>query len=89
KKEQEICIRAHLNRQIEVVSPAIICLLGGVAAKALLGRERVSEIRGEASRRGKEVFFPTCHPAAAGRSRSWYRALSQDMKNLHTLMRSE
>lgn len=84
-EEMGVCVQAHLRRQIEVISPNIICLLGGVAAKALLGRERVSEIRGKIFRRGSEILFPTYHPAAAGRNRFWRYCLGEDLKRLRTL----
>jgi DNA polymerase len=86
KREAEICIEAHLRRQIEVIDPAIICLLGGVATKALLGIDRLSEGRGRVFQRGGRVYFPTYHPAAAGRSRLWHRILREDMKELSRLV---
>lgn len=89
KQEYTTCIQAHLWRQIEAIAPTVICLLGGVAAEALLGMSRLSQIRGEVLRRGQNLFFPTYHPAAAGRSRSWYRALSEDMAKLPTMVQSE
>lgn len=85
REEVDVCVQTHLRRQIEVISPQIICLLGGVAAKALLGKERVSEIRGEFFRRGSEILLPTYHPAAAGRNRSWRYCLREDLKRLRTV----
>jgi len=86
--EWETCIQAHLRRQIDVIDPAIICLLGGVATKALLGMDRLSEGRGRIFRRENRIFFPTYHPAAAGRNRSWHRVFSEDMVRLHSLTQS-
>jgi DNA polymerase len=88
RSEQETCIRAHGRRQIQVIQPKIICLLGGVSAKALLGIERVSDKRGKITEKEGYRFFPTYHPAAAGRSRAWHRALSRDMKRLRELVES-
>ena len=89
KWEWETCIQAHLRRQIDVIDPTIICLLGGVATKALLGNDRLSEGRGRIFRRENRIFFPTYHPAGAGRNRSWYRAFSKDMVRLHSLAQSK
>jgi len=89
KWEWETCIQAHLRRQIGVIDPAIICLLGGVATKALLGRDRLSEGRGRIVQRENRIFFPTYHPAAAGRNRSWHRVFSKDMARLHSLAQSK
>ena len=86
--EQETCLRAHGQRQIQIIQPKIICLLGGVAAGALLGIKRVSEKRGKISEKAGYRFFPTYHPAAAGRSRTWHQALSRDMKRLRELLES-
>jgi uracil-DNA glycosylase family 4 len=86
KREYETCIQAHLWRQIDALDPVIICLLGRVAAEALLGVSGLSEIRGKIFRKGEYRFFPTYHPAAAGRSRSWYRGLAEDMGQLHSFM---
>jgi DNA polymerase len=88
KWEWETCIQAHLRRQIDVIDPGIICLLGGVATKALLGMDRLSEGRGRIFRGGNRIFFPTYHPAAAGRSRSWHRVFFEDMARLHSLAQS-
>jgi uracil-DNA glycosylase family 4 len=88
RSEQETCFRAHGQRQIQIIQPKVICLLGGVAAKTLLGIERVSEKRGKISEKGGYRFFPTYHPAAAGRSRTWHQALSRDMKRLRELLES-
>ncbi|NIS62148.1 MAG: uracil-DNA glycosylase [Proteobacteria bacterium] len=89
KCEWEKCIQAHLWRQIDAIDPAIICLLGGVATKALLGMDRLSEGRGRIFRRGNRVFFPTYHPAGAGRNATWYRIFSEDMARLHSLAQSK
>ena len=89
KKEYETCIETHLWRQVEAIRPTIICLLGGVAAEALLGVNGLSEIRGKIFRRGELRFFPTYHPAAAGRSHAWYKALSEDLGRLHALMQPD
>lgn len=89
KWEWETCIQAHLRRQIDVIDPAIICLLGGVATKALLGMDRLLGQRGRIFRRENRIFFPTYHPAAAGRNRSWYRDFCEDMEKFRRLARSK
>jgi len=89
KKEYETCIDAYLWRQIEVVNPTIICLLGGVATHSILGVNGLSDARGKIFRRGSFRLLPTYHPAAAGRNRSWHRGLLEDMARLHALVQSE
>jgi DNA polymerase len=89
KQEYKTCVDAYLWRQIEAVNPTIICLLGGVAAQCLLGVNGLSDVRGKIFRRGSFRFLPTYHPAAAGRNRSWHRALLEDMAQLHALVQGE
>ena len=80
--EFSICIQAHLNRQIAVLNPKVIVLLGGVAAKAILGEKNVSEIRGRSLNRDGRVFFPTYHPAAALRNPKWKKDLISDLHGI-------
>jgi uracil-DNA glycosylase family 4 len=85
KGEVATCVAAHLRRQIEVISPDIICLLGGVAVGALLGATPLSLVRGRPLRR-EHVFLPTYHPAAAGRNPRWRQAFTEDMLLLGRLL---
>lgn len=85
KAEIETCVTAHLQRQIKAISPEIICLLGGVAVVALLGVTRLSAVRGQLLHREHE-FFPTYHPAAAGRNPHWRQVFMEDMVRLRGLV---
>ena len=84
KSEVETCVAAHLRRQINVIQPDVICLLGGVSAKALLGESNVSRIRGRPIQ-GDRLYFPTYHPAAAGRNPAWRTAFEADLMQLRNL----
>ncbi|MFQ5951630.1 MAG: uracil-DNA glycosylase [Candidatus Geothermarchaeales archaeon] len=63
--ERKACVDAHLHRQLEVLKPRVICLLGNTAVQALLGRRALKEVLGRALEHGGHVFFATYHPAAA------------------------
>jgi len=67
KSESEVCIAAYPYRQIHLVNPDIVCLLGITATEALLEESRLESVRGcliEKERR----YFVTYHPIAAGRN---------------------
>lgn len=86
KDEQNTCVRAHLRRQIEVIKPKIVCLLGGVAGRAFLEIGRIADSRGKLIRRGQISFFLTYHPAAARRNPAWYQSFLHDMTKLHAFL---
>jgi len=64
------CCRERLIREIKEVDPRIVVLAGAVAVRALLGRERITDIQGlllkwTDTRDGYEVPVVSCfHPAA-------------------------
>lgn len=57
--------RPFLERQIEIINPRIIVLLGGVAISSLIGPWKVSEAHGKFYENGDRKYFMTYHPAAA------------------------
>ena len=60
--EMESCL-PYLNRQIQLVSPKVIVLLGNVALKGLMKRGGISRLRGQwLDYKGIKVM-PTFHPA--------------------------
>lgn len=60
--------KIHLQKQIEIIQPKLIVLLGEVAVKATLGkRYKLLEIHGKLIEKEGIFYFPTFHPAAAMR----------------------
>ena len=85
KSEVDACVSAYLHRQIQVVAPEIICLLGNTAVKALLGLDRLGIVRGRLMVRNRK-YFATYHPAAARRNTTWHDAFLDDLKKLQGLL---
>ncbi len=70
RKPSKVSIEAcnpYLQEQLKLVNPRIICLLGEVAAKTVLGIAKVADARGKIISRGGRSFLVTYHPAAARR----------------------
>ena len=65
--ELAVCSR-YWRRQLELIGPSHVLLLGLVASKAVLGEE-FPAVRGRLIAREGIVFLPTYHPAAAMRFR--------------------
>lgn len=79
--------RKHLLKQIEVIKPKLIVLLGNVALKALLPDEKlsVSKIHGKEIKKDI-VYFPTFHPSAAMRFPKIRKLMEEDMKKLKKII---
>jgi DNA polymerase len=72
-----------LQRQIELVKPKVICLLGSVALKSLIGsEERISRVRGKFLEYCGVPTLPTYHPAFLLRKPDMKRAVWQDVQKI-------
>lgn len=83
--EIELC-RPYLLRQIELIQPKIICLLGAVAVRGILQKtDSLTSLRGRIhSFNGIDVIV-TYHPAALLRNEKLKRPTWEDMKMLRKL----
>ena len=78
-----------LFRQIEALSPKVICALGLSAAQALLGSTRpISQLRGKVQFWRGIPLICTYHPAYLLRSPSQKAAAWQDLKEVIKLLRN-
>jgi DNA polymerase len=64
KGEIDTCTSHYLVEQIALVNPKVIMLLGGVAAKTLLGVKSVNEARGHLVEQDNRTYIVGYHPAA-------------------------
>jgi len=56
----------HLSKQIKIIKPKILVLMGAVAIKGVLGRAlKINETHGNVIKEGNQSFFISYHPAAA------------------------
>ncbi|NTW48997.1 MAG: uracil-DNA glycosylase [Chlorobiales bacterium] len=80
--EIEACL-PYLNRQLEIIKPKIILVLGRVAANALLeNKHSMSAMRGKAMKWRNIDVFVTYHPAALLRNPNWKRLCWEDVQLL-------
>src|SRR5919106_6334008 len=77
-----IACMGHLERQISLVSPEIICILGSTAYHSLLGGKSIVADRGKIVERGGKRYFLTVHPASIIYNRSLQSALEKDLSIL-------
>jgi uracil-DNA glycosylase len=78
----------HTKRQIDVIKPKMIVLLGNTAIKGVLGEDlRVSDIHGKVIEKDGIKFFPTIHPSAAMRFTGMRNTMIADFRKLRRLLR--
>jgi len=71
----------YLKKQIRIVRPKVICLLGKVAIQAMLkDTNSISSLRGTIFYLGKIPTIVTYHPAALLRNPGWKSKVWDDMK---------
>ncbi len=81
--EEIAACKDYLLRQIEVISPRVICTLGKHAAEALLDTEVfISKIRGKEFEFNGVTLIPTYHPAYLLRNPSAKKEVWIDLKKI-------
>ncbi len=80
--------RTHLFRQLAVIDPKIVVLLGSVACRALLDRDvSVAQEHGKTIEKEGKTFLITFHPAAAMRFPKIREGFYEDFKRLKLLIK--
>lgn len=72
----------YLDRQIALIRPRIICILGRTAYSSLLGGSSITANRGKVIEKAGQKYFLTIHPAAAIYNKSMLSLLEADLKKL-------
>jgi DNA polymerase len=83
--EVDTCTSLYLFRQIELLNPRIILLLGGTAVKKMLGAKSVEEVRGHFIEHKGRRYLASYHPAV----RFYREDLAKKIKEDFNLLREE
>jgi DNA polymerase len=79
--------RTYLDRQLELVHPRVVCLLGNSAIRALLNaKESVSELHGAPFEKDGATYFPMFHPAAALYTFALRKVMEEDFRRLRATL---
>ncbi|VVB73563.1 Uracil DNA glycosylase superfamily protein [uncultured archaeon] len=82
KDEIEACM-PFLNRQLDLIQPKLIVLLGNTALNSVLDHDmKIGAVHGRIIEKEGRRYFPTYHPAAGLRATRWKKALEQDFVQL-------
>lgn len=80
-REEAVACKPWLMKQISLIQPTIMVLLGSVALQNLIDQNaRITKARGAWLKYGKTQVMPTYHPAALLRDPSKKRPVWEDIK---------
>ncbi len=90
RDEMENCL-PFLERQMKVIDPRVVVLLGSTAYKAIIrdSKEGITKARGQVIEMDGRVYLPTFHPAALLRDPSKKKDVWADMKKVLSLLGKE
>ena len=83
--ERDTC-QNYLKKEIEIIKPKIICILGNTAFNSLLDGKEIIKFRGKIVRKNNQLYFLTIHPAATIYNQKLISVLKKDMKKLFKLI---
>ena len=81
KLEKETC-QHYIKKEIEIIKPKIICVLGNTAFGSMLGGTEITKYRGKIGKKGNQLYFITIHPAATIYNQELIEILKEDIKKL-------
>jgi DNA polymerase len=85
--ERRTCVDLWLHRQIELVDPEIIILIGGVAIEGVLGDTgALRDLHGQERERDGRRYLLTYHPAAAMRFPEPDEKMCEDFRQFRPLV---
>ena len=84
--ERDTC-QNYLKKEIEIIKPKIICILGNTAFNSLLDGKEIIKFRGKIVRKNNQLYFLTIHPAATIYNQKLINVLKRDMKKLFRLVK--
>lgn len=87
--DEAAACRPYLDRQIALIKPKVICILGRTAYASLLGGSSITTNRGKIVEKAGQKYFLTFHPAAAIYNKSLLAALEADLKKLAKEIKKE
>jgi DNA polymerase len=75
--EEVACCSDYLSKEVDIIKPKIIVLLGRHAMDRFLPGLKISKDHGQPKRRNGQVYFPVYHPAAT----IYHQALRADLEH--------
>lgn len=84
--ERDTCYD-YLQKEISIIKPKIICILGNTAFNSILGGSEITKYRGKIVKKDNQFYFLTVHPAATIYNQELITVLKEDIVKLFDLIR--
>ncbi len=84
--EIELC-EDLLFRQIKIINPRVVILVGSLSCRVVLGMEGISKIHGRKIKRHGRTYLLSMHPAAAIRIRTKIPIMERDFRRFKSVIR--
>ena len=84
--ERDMC-HDYLQKEISIIKPKIICVLGNTAFNSILGGSEITKYRGKIVKKDEQFYFLTVHPAATIYNQELITVLKEDIIKLFDLIR--
>ena len=88
KREIEAC-KPYTMKQIEIIKPKLVVLLGSTALEGMLGLKNLKKWHGKMFKKDGQRFFITFHPSAARRFPSVRKLMKKDFEKLKRIISKE
>ncbi len=85
-EEMACCKELWLDKQIAVLQPPVIVLVGNTALQSVLGRTGVTALHGKTIQKEGQMYFITFHPSAALRFTQTKELMRQDFVQLKNVI---
>ena len=76
----------YLQKEVQIIKPKIICVLGNTAFGSILGGNEITKHRGKIASKRNQLYFITIHPAATIYNQELNQVLKNDIKKLFTII---
>ncbi|MGI0003807.1 MAG: uracil-DNA glycosylase [Candidatus Nitrosotenuis sp.] len=83
--ERAAC-REHLRKEIDLIKPKLICVLGNTACNSILGQGEITKNHGQTLEKNGNLYFLTFHPAAVIYNQKLGSLLEQDIQKLGKIL---
>ena len=85
QEEKDAC-NQYLEKELEIIKPKIICIMGNTAYGSLLSGNSITKNRGKMIEKDGRRYFLTIHPAAVIYNQELKSVLKDDIKTLVELL---